>query len=146
MGQQPDHMGGQIMGLEYIRERCTVVVCNGRNMKRLVDSDNFAIAYNAASKDMRLRVELAVGLLDKDYLRIFINEALQGMTPFHEMGVRALRKIAKNLRITGYWGKDKITLIKEIEDVVARLKEGSKQLLLQPKEGVDTSTGDVRSG
>jgi hypothetical protein len=107
-------------------------------MKRLVDSDNFAIAYNGASKDMRLRVELAVGLLDKNYLKVFIDKSLEKMTPFHSMGVRSLRKIAKNLSITDYWNMDKETLIKEIADAITRLKKSGKQLLFQSKEGVDT--------
>jgi hypothetical protein len=126
------------MSLESVRERCTEVTRNARNVKRLVDSDNFTIAYNDATKYMKDRVESAIRYHDKDYLRDFITNSLRKMTPFHSMGVRSLRKIAKNLSITGYWSMDKETLIKEIADVITRLKKSGKQLLFQSKEGVDT--------
>ena len=111
------------MSLKAIRDSFHTRFLNCRNVNNLLQTDDFELAYSKASKDERLDIEKAIGRSDKEAIKAFIDRGLLRMTPFHQMSVRKLRLIGKNLRIPNYWIKDKIILIEEIRDVVKRLKE-----------------------
>jgi len=114
------------MSLKTIRESFHAQFLQIRNMHRLIWSDDFSIVYNSASKEKQKEIKSAIERNDKLSLRKLIKEQLNKMTPFHKMGIRALREIGKNLRLPNYWRKDKGTLIEEIEHVIQRLKEDCK--------------------
>lgn len=97
-----------------------------RSIHRLIHSDNFCIAYSKATKSEKEKVEKDIKQSNKRSLQEFIKKQLLPLSPFHRLNVKELRKIGGNVRISKYWMKDKITLIKEIEDVVKRIKESSK--------------------
>lgn len=112
------------MSLKTIRDSFHVQFLQIRNVHRLIRSDNFAIAFSNAVKSEKEKVTKAIVRFDKDSINKFIKNQLQTLTPFHQMNVRQLREIGRNIRLPVYWEKDKITLIREIEHVVARLKAG----------------------
>ena len=111
------------MSLKAIRDSFHTRFLNCRNVNNLLRTDDFELAYNKATLAERQDIEKAIDRGDKEAIKAFIDEGLLRMTPFHQMSVRKLRLIGKNLRITNYWTLDKIKLIEEIRDVVKRLKE-----------------------
>ena len=111
------------MGLEAIQADLHAQFPNVRNTNRLIQSDDFAIAYNNASPKERRLITKAAHRIDKVTINKFIKKQLLSLTPFYSMGIKQLREIGKNIRLDEYWCKDKITLIEEIENVVARLKK-----------------------
>jgi len=113
------------MSLKAIRDSFHTRFLNCRNVNNLLRTDDFELAYNIATKEERKYITEAIDRGDKDALKAFIDEGLSRMTPFHQMTVRRLRLIGRNLRIKDYWKKDKIILLEEIKDVVKRLKESS---------------------
>ena len=114
------------MGLETVRSSFCARVLMHRRISRLIHSTDFAIAYKHATEKEKQDIEKAVVRLDKVALDKFIKGHLLKLTPFHRMTVKQLRKIARNIRLPVYWEKDKLTLIEDIEDVIARLKKGGK--------------------
>lgn len=114
------------MSLKTIRDSFHAQLLNYRNTGRLIESDDFAIAYGNATATEKGEIRNAVKRVDKPAIRKFIKDQLLKLTPFYQMTLKQLREIGRNTRIPDYWKKDKATLIEEIEDVVARLKEGGK--------------------
>lgn len=113
------------MSVETIRDEFRKKVSRYRSFLRLLNSDDFAIAYGHASVKEQLEMRKTIEHADKNTLHTLIDSQLLRLTPFHQMSTSKLRRIGQNIRIPKYWRKNKSTLIKEIEDVVKRLKEGS---------------------
>ena len=111
------------MSLKAIRDSFHTRFLNCRNVNNLLRTDDFELAYNTSSRDEQIDIEKAIDRGDKEAFKAFIDLGLQRMTPFHQMSVRKLRLLGKNLRIQNYWILDKIQLIEEIRNVVKRLKE-----------------------
>lgn len=111
------------MKLKTIRDSFHAEVLNYRKVLYVLESDDFAIAYsNATSREQR-EVQQVIDRADKRALVKFVKAQLLKLTPFHQMSVKQLREIGRNVRVPDYWKKDKITLIEEIENVVSRLKK-----------------------
>ena len=113
------------MNLETIRHSFHLQFLNHRNVDALINTDNFSIAFKCATGKEQETVTLYIEKADKKFLQSFVAQKLQTLTPFHRLGVRALREIAKNVGIKNRRLLSKSTLIEEIEDVAKRLKEGS---------------------
>lgn len=122
------------MRLKAIRSSFHARVLNFRNVNNILHSDDFAIAYGNATRQERHEIERAIDRADKATIVHFVKKKLLTLTPFHQMSVRQLREIGRNVRLPKYWEKDKTTLIEEIEDVVKRLKEGSERVSVQPEQ------------
>ena len=116
------------MRLKTIRSSFHARVLNFRNVNNILQSDDFAIAYGNATSQEQHEVEQAIDRADKAAIVKFVKAKLLKLTPFHQMSVRQLREIGRNVRLPNYWEKDKTTLIEEIEDVVKRLKEGGERM------------------
>lgn len=114
------------MSLKTIRDSSRSRFLKARSINRAIQSDNFTIAYGNASADEKEIFIKAIERLDKDSIRELIKKQLQTLTPFHQMGVKQLREIGRNIRLSEYWKMGKMTLIQEIEDAVSRLKENRK--------------------
>jgi predicted NBD/HSP70 family sugar kinase len=97
------------------------------SIDRLVTGDNFELAYINADNETRKRIEEAIEREDKLTLKSLIKKEVDKLTPFYKMNMAKLRGIGRNLRIPDYHRLNKIYLIEEIENVVQRLKEGSKR-------------------
>jgi hypothetical protein len=110
--------------LETIRDSFHSQFKNIRKVHRLVHSDDFAIAYGNASRREKAEICDVIVRADRDTIVNFIEKQILKLTPFHQMTVRQLREIGRNISIPKYWDKDKSTLIEEIENVVERLKKG----------------------
>ncbi len=118
------------MSLKTIRDSFHTQLLNYRNTHRLIVSDDFTIAYENASVTEKGEIERAVKRVDKLTVRRFIKCQLLKSTPFHRMTIKQLREIGRNIQISEYWEKDKITLIKEIEHAVKESEKNSKRVLL----------------
>lgn len=114
------------MRLKAIRDSFHSQALKSRQLDRIISSDDFTIAYSNATDNEKKVVEQAIFRLDKTYVIEFVKKQLMHLTPFHQMGLKMLRDIGRNLSIPKYWEKDKISLIKEIENVVARIKKSGK--------------------
>lgn len=112
-----------MMSLMTIRDSSRTRFLEIRNFYRIIVSDDFAIAYDISTDCEKNELLGLIENLDKRSLRTFIKKQLLTLTPFHSMGVRRLREIAKNVGIPMYWNKNKATLIEEIEDVIERIKD-----------------------
>lgn len=110
------------MRLRTIRDSFHAKFLNDQRVLYLIRSDDFEVAYKNANKDERKAIEAAVERADKETLVAFIKKKLAELTPFHQLTLRQLREIGRNIQIEEYWNKDKVTLLREIEDVVTRLK------------------------
>ncbi|MEA1999820.1 MAG: hypothetical protein U9N61_10945 [Euryarchaeota archaeon] len=110
------------MRLKTIRGSFHAQFLKHRQVSYIINSDDFAIAYFNATELEQTEIGQAVQRADKETLINFIKTQLLKLTPFHQMALRQLREIGRNTQIPDYWKKDKATLIKEIEDVVTRLK------------------------
>lgn len=111
------------MRLKTIRDSFHAKFLNHRSVLYVLDSEDFAIAYKHATTQEQKEIEAAIERADKETLVKFIKEKLLQLTPFHQMTLRQLREIGRNVKIEDYWKKDKGTLLKEIENVVTRLKK-----------------------
>jgi hypothetical protein len=114
------------MKLKTIRDSFHARLLALRNVSYILNSDDFAIAYENAPDLEKKEILAAIERVDKKFLQKAVNTQLLKLTPFHRMTLRQLREVGRNTRIPEYWSKNKLTLISEIEDVVAKLKEGSK--------------------
>lgn len=99
---------------------------NARNIDRILFTEDFKIAYNAATLKERFEIELVVNRQDIKILKIFIKDQLAKLTPFHRMKIRQLHKVAKNCKIPGYIHLNKATIIEELENVAERFKNSRK--------------------
>ena len=105
------------MSLKTIRDRFHSLLLHIRSTNRVIQSSDFAIAYDNATEEERARLESALDINDRDAIKNFIKAQLATMTPFHEMKVKQLREIGRNVRLPEYWLLGKQELIREIENV-----------------------------
>jgi len=103
-------------------------------IKRLVNSDNFELAYTNADEPTKKLFCESVKREDRTTIRSLIKRELSKLTPFHEMNMGKLRAIGRNLKIPDYKRLNKSFLIREIEHVVERLKEGGERSSVQSKQ------------
>jgi len=108
--------------LKVIRNSSHVQFQDERNFNNLVQSDDFEVAYNAASEGQYKRIIEIIETRNKKTLKDLIDFILDKLTPFDQMGIRRLREIGRNLRIKGYARKSKYELVEEIRNVVHQLK------------------------
>lgn len=113
------------MDLKTIRNSFHQQSLNHRNVDILINSDNFSIAFNNATKQEKKEISKAVERSDKKFLQNFTIKKLQVMTPFHRLGMRALREIGRNISLPNYTTLSKSSLIEGIQDVAERLKKSS---------------------
>ena len=120
--------------LRIIRDSFHAQFLNIRNCNNLIQGDDFEIAYEAASVQERRLVMEAIERLDKTKIKDFIDDKLVKLTPFEKLGIRKLREIGQHMRITGYQSMSKPELIKEIKNVVSRLKGNGERISFQPEQ------------
>ena len=121
------------MSLRTLRDSSQTQLCLIRNLKRVIHSDEFGIAYVNATP---ARQEFVTDLVErglKDEVRDFIREELLRLTPFHRMNMKRLRGIGQKLSIERYHTKNKATLVEDIQDEVDRLKENAERISFQPE-------------
>lgn len=123
--------------LTELRKRAHSDFLNIRNIKYIVETDDFELTYRKSPIKYRESILLAISKGDKNKLKQLVKERLLKLTPFDKMTIRQLRSIAKHNSIPNYWYLSKVELIEGIENVVKRLKENSKQVLYQPKETIN---------
>lgn len=114
------------MSLETIRETVHARLLNMRNVHHTVMSDDFEIIFRILNIREKRELNRLIELNDKKGIQNFIKQRLLKLTPFHNMSHTKLREIARHNSIPDYWLKKKTTLIREIEDVIKRLKAGVK--------------------
>ena len=112
--------------LEIIRNNLHLQFLHTRNFNNLIQSDDFEVAYNAASKEERKKIWSAIERNDKRTIRNFITNQILKLTPFEKLGIRKLRDIGSHLQIKNYYNMTKFQLVEEIKDVAKRLKETSQ--------------------
>jgi hypothetical protein len=122
------------MNIGQVREDLRANYLALRNLYRAIEGEDFSMAFEHASPLERERVLKAISIRDKYTLALFIKKQLAKLTPFHRMSVPTLRGIAKGNGLSNYSNWSKVKLIKEIENVVAKLKANSEKVLCQPQE------------
>jgi hypothetical protein len=100
----------------------------------LLRSDEFEIAYNAATPKRRVYVRNLIDRGQKESVRNFVKEEMLSLTPFHRMNVKRLRKMGQRLGVRDYNSLNKRTLVEEIQLEIDRIKEGVERVTLQSKE------------
>lgn len=115
--------------LKELREAVHYSFLNIRNTEYIVYTDDFELTYKDAPKEYRDSIDVAIKQGNNNYLKKLIKERLLELTPFNKMTLRQLRVIAKHNSVLNYGILSKVNLIKEIENVVKRLKKNSKQML-----------------
>jgi len=129
------------MSLRVLRTNSQTQLCHARNLDRLIRSDEFEIAYNAATPARKVYVRDLIDRGQKAGVRDFIREEVSTLTPFHSMNMKRLRKMGQRLGVRDYNKLNKLTLVEEIQHEIDRIKESAERIALQP-EGHGTSTSD----
>jgi hypothetical protein len=109
------------MNVQILKERVHNDFLHIKKIKYLIDSENFKCAWELAPVKSRKELLNNVSL---NTLKEFIKK--HNSTPFAELGVRRLRIMAKHCKIEYYSKLDKYQLIREIENVVSRIKKSSQ--------------------
>ena len=105
------------MNLESIRADYLNLCRLIRNINNIIQNDNFEIAFNSSSPTERETLLQAISEDDIDSLKQTIRNKLEG-TDYERIGIRRLREIGKELKITNYHLLNKMTLIEEIREVI----------------------------
>jgi len=114
------------MDLKKVREIVRKDILKSRSIERIVSSSDFELAYTDSNEFYRDIVWYYIKRKDKVNLKKCIKERLTKLTPFHKMSVRQLRVAASHSNVYFYQTMNKVELIRELENVVTRLKEGSE--------------------
>lgn len=122
------------MSLKELRISSQAQLCHARNLDRLIRSDEFEIAYTAASPIRRVYVRNLIDRGQKGSVRNFVREEMLILTPFHRMSVKRLRKMGQRLGVRDYNSLNKQTLVEEIQIEIDRIKENVERIALQPEE------------
>jgi hypothetical protein len=94
-----------------------------RAIDHRIQSDDFALALEKATADDIIFINSAIQTGDKRTIVKFINDKLNTRTPFEQLGVRRLRKIAAHMRIENYHIKPKLELIGDINNAIQAAKD-----------------------
>jgi hypothetical protein len=105
-----------------------------RNCNNLIQSDNFQIAYQLASKEEQDEILLAIAETNRERIKAFINDKLIESTPFEQLSLCKLRDIGAHLNIPYYNNLSKLELIESIKNVAERLKKDSKRKHFQSQQ------------
>jgi hypothetical protein len=122
------------VSLETIKDSFHSQLLKHRNFETFLRGEDVEIAYEKASDEEKKQIELVVKDVDLDKLKEIVRRILKSLTPFHELTIRDLRKIGSNLAIKSYAKLLKKDLIKEIEDVVHRIKTNRNGSRIQSEE------------
>lgn len=114
--------------LATIRELLHVQYLHMRRCNRIVQSDDFQIAFELLNEKERNEILLAIAEGNKEKLKNFVlNKVKKDAEPFEQMGITKLQGVAQHIGIKYYKNKTKLQLIKEIrENVTERLEKSCK--------------------
>lgn len=120
--------------LKIIRDNFHSQFLNIRNCNNLIQGDDFEVAYKAATPEDRRHIKKAIAEYDKNLIKKFIDTQILKLSPFEKLGIRKLREIGQNLRISNYYSMSKSDLIEEIKNVVSRLKANGERVPFQSEQ------------
>lgn len=127
--------------MKKLKEEVHEFFCLVRKCRYLVYSDNFEVAYKAATKKERVQIQKHVKESNREAIKLFITDKLLKGQPFDQMTIKQLRNIGQHLGIKDYYKLTKADLIGEVENVAARLKKSSERKRIQSQE-TDTPAAD----
>jgi hypothetical protein len=131
------------VSLKAIRDSFHSQLLKHRNFETFLQTEDFEIAYRESTVDEKKNIGEVVKEVDLNRLKEIVRDKLKSLTPFHEMTIRDLRKIGSNLAVKSYAKLLKKDLIKEIEDVVHRIKANSNGSRIQSKKTKQVSKDSV---
>lgn len=112
------------MNLETIRKLLHAQFLHMRKCNRIVQSDNFEIAYDLANKEEQSDILLAIAEANKDKLKDFVwGKIKHEGEPFEKLNLRELQKIGQYLKIPYYKQLSKLDIIEKIRKNVAERLE-----------------------
>ena len=81
--------------------------------------------FNSSDDKVKQTIANYVLTGNKARLRTILRNLITDLKPFEQMSMTRLRNIAGHLRVSNYKDLTKDRLIKEIEDVIKRVKESN---------------------
>ena len=112
-----------------------------RQVDFIIQSDEFEVAWANSSPDERIKLRGYITERNKIALKNYVTTKIYSLSPFHQMRVRELRKICRNLNIRNFATLTKNQLIKEIEHEIDRRKKSCTRSSSGPEEA-DTCSKD----
>lgn len=106
-------MGGQVMNVREIRSKVANMARDARNLDRLVHSEAFARAWDAASEAQREELGAYVLSIDKHQVDRWVKKVLSS-TSIEDKSVRELRELGRAAGINYVNHKTKEQIIAEL--------------------------------